>query len=158
MAKKIRNRERLSDYADVPDYRDPNIGRNLSYTEKRNSDYKHGPAMAKGRRQFEEEEVAGKKEDNRDIFDKVLDDAPASGMYLGLLGGALGGITAISRRGRKIIDSNRGQDFTKKEVKILEKMDRRALPSMLIGGTTGGVAGALAGEKLKEKYGRKGKR
>lgn len=68
--KKTRNRERLSDYADVPDYRDPNVGRNLSYTEKRNSDYKHGPAMAKARRKFDEEER--KALESRDIWEKIL--------------------------------------------------------------------------------------
>lgn len=89
--------------------------------------------------------MAEKPEDNRDVFEKALDDASPALAAGGMLTGAIGGLALASIGARKAFKKlKNNQKLNAADIAALQRADRRALPASLVGSVAGG-GGTVAG-------------
>jgi len=98
-------------------------------------------------------------EDNRDIFDKALENVPAAGAVGGVVLGGMAGMRSIVGRKtmRAFKKAELGEKLTSSDIALLNRADKRMLPAGLVGGTAGLVAGGYAGSKAQSNLSRKRK-
>ncbi len=98
-------------------------------------------------------------EDNRDIFEKVLEAAPSVGASVGGIAGAVLGSFPGTKQARRILKraAESNKPLTRAEFDILNKMDRTTFPKMLGGSAVGAAAGGYAGSKVESTFSKRRK-